>query len=183
MLYDKRIFQVKDDMRIELRSADPADAASLLALKTELDKDSYHNDLNPEDHALTVEEQAEEIRLFAQSSNRLLLLVFEQNDLIGAASISPLSPNAKASHRAIYRGAVLKYFWGYGIGTVLTTELFKQAKAMAYEQYEVEVFADHHSAIEMYQTMGFEEWGRIPHAFRIGNDTVDMLYMGKSVQA
>ncbi len=181
MLYDKRIFQVKDDMRIGLRSADPADAAALLTLKTALDKDSYYNDLNPEEHALTIAEQAEEIRLFAQSSNRLLLLAFEQEDLIGAASISPLSPNAKASHRAMYHGAILKHYWGYGIGTILTTELFKQAKAMSYEQYEVAVFADHHRAIEMYQTLGFAEWGRIPHAFRIGNDTVDMLYMGKNV--
>ena len=45
MNYPSRVFQGRDDMRILLRSAEAGDAAALLRLKAELNKDSYYNDL------------------------------------------------------------------------------------------------------------------------------------------
>lgn len=179
MNYPSRVFQGRDDMRILLRSAEAGDAAALLRLKAELNKDSYYNDLNPDDIPLDAAQQEAEIRDFADCPNKLMLLAFEQGELIGAALISPVSPNPRTKHRALYQGGVLKHYWGYGVGTVLTQELFKHAGEMAYTQYEVEVFADHFRAIEMYQSLGFEEWGRIRRAFRIQNDDIDKLYMGR----
>lgn len=179
MQYKERVFQVRDDMRISLRNAESGDAKALLALIEELGKESYYNELNPEDSPLDEAQIQADIEACLSCRNKLYMLVFEQDNLIGAAHISPLSRSPKSQHRASYRGAVLKHYWGYGIGSVLTQEMFKIAKDMDFEQYEVESFADHHRAIEMYSALGFVEWGRIKRAFRIGNDDIDLLYMGK----
>lgn len=179
MQYKERVFQVRDDMHITLRNAESGDAKALLSFIQERSEESYYNELNPKELPLDEGQIQADIEACLSCQNKLYMLVFEQDNLIGAAHIAPLSRSPKSRHRASYRGAVLKHYWGYGIGSVLTQEMFKMAKAMDFEQYEVETFADHHRAIEMYTALGFTEWGRIKRAFRIGNDDIDLLYMGK----
>ena len=56
----------------------------------------------------------------------------------------------------------------------------EEARGMGYDQLELDAFSDNKSARALYRKAGFEEWGRIPNAFRLKNGSrYDAILMGK----
>ena len=63
-------------------------------------------------------------------------------------------------------------------GTLLDTEkLYRRfwveaARQMGYAQLELGVFADNLRAAALYESLGFQEWGRMRNAFRLKDGTM-----------
>ena len=59
-----------------------------------------------------------------------------------------------------------KAYWGLGIGRALTEACIECAGAAGYVQLELEAVAENKSALALYRSVGFQEYGRNPKGFR-----------------
>ena len=98
--------------------------------------------------------------------------------IAGTAGIEPKGSCFKLRHRAEFGVAILKSYWGLGIGKALTAACIECAKKAGYTQLELDVVADNASAAALYKSFGFEEFGRNPRGFnsRISGYT-ELVYM------
>lgn len=83
---------------------------------------------------------------------------------MGTAGVDSKGEN-KVKHRAEFGIAIDKEFWGMGIGRALTKACVECAKDARYSQLELEVVSNNSSAIALYNSMGFIEFGRNPKGF------------------
>ena len=77
-----------------------------------------------------------------------------------------LASYAKARHRAGFGISIDRAYWGMGIGRALTQACIECARTAGYAQLELEVVADNRSALALYESEGFIEYGRNPKGFR-----------------
>ena len=85
---------------------------------------------------------------------------------MGSAGIGCVGRREKTRHRAEFGISVDKAYWGLGIGRALTEACIECAKKAGYAQLELEVVAENRSAIGLYESVGFVEYGRNPKGFR-----------------
>ena len=83
----------------------------------------------------------------------------------GCAGIKCVGRKEKIRHRAEFGISVDQAYWGLGIGRALTVACIECAKKAGYIQLELEVVAENRSAIALYESVGFEEYGRNPKGF------------------
>ncbi len=85
-------------------------------------------------------------------------------------------------HRCTVGISLYRAFWGMGIGTALMGEILQYAKTAGFEQAELDVVSTNAPAIALYQKMGFEVTGTIPHAFKYKDGSyADFLFMVKEL--
>ena len=82
------------------------------------------------------------------------------------AGIDAVGAKYKVKHRAEFGISILKEYWGFGIGRALINACVQCAKEAGYVQLELDVVADNTRAIALYQSVGFQEYGRNPKGFR-----------------
>lgn len=85
--------------------------------------------------------------------------------IVGLAGFSSVGSREKIRHRAEFGISVEKEFWGLGIGRALTEACIECAKDAGYRQLELEAVAENSSAIALYESLGFREYGRNPRGF------------------
>ena len=85
---------------------------------------------------------------------------------MGTAGIEAVGRKYKVRHRAEFGISVDKACWGLGIGRALTEACIECAKSAGYAQLELEVVAENTTAISLYRSVGFTEYGRNPRGFR-----------------
>ena len=81
------------------------------------------------------------------------------------AGIEAVGRKYKVKHRAELGISVLKEYWGLGLGKALTKACIQCAKEAGYTQLELNVVAENHAAMSLYQSLGFVEFGRNPRGF------------------
>lgn len=86
--------------------------------------------------------------------------------IAGTAGIESIGSEDKIKHRAEFGVSVLKDYWGLGIGRALTDACIECAKRAGYLQLELDVVAYNKSAIALYESEGFVEYGKNPLGFR-----------------
>ena len=86
--------------------------------------------------------------------------------IVGSAGISPVGSKRKLRHRAEFGVTVEKSFWGRGIGRALTEACISLARQAGYLQLELDAVGENHTALSLYQSVGFREYGRNPWGFR-----------------
>ena len=62
--------------------------------------------------------------------------------------------------------SVDKAHWGVGIGRALTEACIECAGTAGYVQLELEAVAENKTALALYRSVGFVEYGRNPKGFR-----------------
>ena len=100
------------------------------------------------------------------SENEIEILAFKDGILAGIAGIDAVGAKYKVKHRAEFGISILKEYWGFGIGRALINACVQCAKEAGYVQLELDVVADNTRAIALYQSVGFQEYGRNPKGFR-----------------
>ena len=73
----------------------------------------------------------------------------------------------KTRHRGQVAIALLKDYWGLGIGTAMFEEMIDTARQEKLEQLELEGIEGNQRAIELYHKMGFVCTGEKPNAIRL----------------
>jgi RimJ/RimL family protein N-acetyltransferase len=120
----------------------------------------------PEEHSYTAEQEAAFLQEKTDSTDEIELLAELDGKVVGSAGINCIGRKEKTRHRAEFGISVDKAYWGLGIGRALTKACIECAKRAGYVQLELEVVAENRSAIALYESVGFEEYGRNPKGFR-----------------
>ena len=157
MQYEKEII-LKDGAKCLLRGAGEADAAEVLRTF-----DLTHAET---DYLLTYPEEAKFLKARSESKNAIEIAAFVDGRIVGTAGIDPIDDKEKIRHRADFGITIEKAYWGRGIGKALTLACIECAKQAGYLQIELEVVAENASAVRLYESVGFQEYGRNPRGFR-----------------
>lgn len=164
MQYQKEIL-LKDGAACVLRGAAEDDAAEVLRVFKLTHAETDFLLTYPEENLLTVEQEAAFLKESSQSENAIEICAIVDGKIIGTAGISPLGDKEKLRHRAEFGIAVEKAYWGKGAGKALTLACIECAKQAGYLQLELDVVAENASAVRLYESVGFCEFGRNPRGF------------------
>ena len=165
MKYQKTI-QLKDGRVCTLRNGAEADGQALLELflLTHAQTDwllSY-----PDEVTFTAEQEEQFLREKAESEHEIEILAELDGTLIGSAGVFRVGTAEKVRRRAGFGISVDKAYWGLGVGRALTEVCIECAKTAGYLQMELEAVAENESALKLYESVGFVEYGRNPRGFR-----------------
>ena len=167
---------------VALRTPCAQDAAQVLAMMKQAYGETDFLSTLPEEFDVTEAEEAVYLQKMEASVRRCMIGAWIDGKMVGNASISAVSERSRLKHRARLGIAVLKDFWGRGVGSMLMDAALQTAESAGYRQVELEVYADNARAIALYERFGFEEYGRCPQAARRSYDAyVDEVLMVKKL--
>ena len=163
MLVEPKTIRLKDGRTALLRCPETEDAAALIDyLKTVCGETPFlMRDADEVNFSLEQEEAF--IRTMREDPRSLMLLALVEGEHAGNGSIQPASPFRRDAHRCTLGIALYPKYCGLGLGRLLMDAILLKAPQMGYEQVELEVCADNARAIALYESVGFQHYGRRPH--------------------
>ena len=165
MKYQKTI-QLKDGRVCTLRSGAEADGQALLELFLLTHAQTDYLLSYPDEVTFTAEQETQFLKEKAESENEIEILAELDGKLIGSAGVFAVRKAEKTRHRAGFGISVDKAYWGLGVGRALTEACIECARSAGYAQMELEAVAENASALKLYESVGFVEYGRNPKGFR-----------------
>lgn len=176
MQYEKEII-LKDGAACLLRGANEQDAAGVLRCFNLTHAETDYLLTYPEENSLTAEQEAEFLKAQNESPNAIEIAAFVDGKIAGTAGFEPIGNKEKIRHRAEFGIAIEKAYWGRGIGKALTLACIECARQAGLLQLELEVVADNASAVKLYESAGFREYGRNPRGFRAKTGWQELILM------
>ena len=163
---------LKDGRTAVLRTAQIADAAEMLAFRIKsLGQTDYLMQYPEEMADYTIEKQLNFINRMIESPNDKMFTVIVDGKIAGTGQVS-FNTRIKTRHKAGIGIALLKEYWGLGIGSAIFTEIIKSAQSRdGVELLELEVIEGNVRAIALYKKFGFEIVAEIPDAIRLKDGT------------
>lgn len=157
---------MRDGTHCLLRTPLPEDAEQFLPFMKVTATETVFMLRYPEEITLTVEEERDFLQKKLDAPGSGFLSAWVGGRLVGNASFYPVGPHLKVKHRASFGIAIIKEYWGRGLGEVLLNEIVVAAASAGYEQIELEVVADNARAVALYEKCGFIRYGTRPNAFQ-----------------
>ena len=166
MMNYRKIITLKDGRACTLRNGTAEDGQALLDIFNLTHAQTDYLLTYPEEHSYTAEDEAEMLRRMTDSADEIELLAELDGEIVGSAGIGCVGRKEKTRHRAQFGISVDKAYWGLGIGRALTEGCIECARTAGYIQLELEAVAENKSALALYESVGFREYGRNPKGFR-----------------
>ena len=160
------IITLKDGRACTLRNGTAEDGQALLDLFNLTHTQTDYLLSYPEESTHTVQQEAGFLKQKTESTDEIELLAELDGKVVGSAGISCVGRKEKIRHRAEFGISVDKAHWGLGIGRALTEGCIECARTAGYVQLELEAVAENKSALALYRSVGFQEYGRNPKGFR-----------------
>lgn len=165
-------FILKDGRTAVIRSPRDEDAATMLEyLRSSASETDFLLRYPEEYDSFTDESEAQFLRNINESDNDAMLVCTVDGALAGTCNFNRY-PNIKQSHRAIVGIALVRDFWGLGIGSRLFAELIRLGKELGVMQLELDFVEGNSRARAMYEKMGFRIVGVKPDAIRLKDGRV-----------
>ena len=161
-----RNIKLKDGRACVLRNGAEPDGQALLDLFILTHAQTGYLLSYPDEVTFTAEQEEQFLKEKAESENEIEILAELDGRLVGSAGVFRVGSAEKTRHRAGFGISVDRAYWGLGVGRALTEAAIECAKAAGYAQLELEVMAANESAIALYESVGFAEYGRNPRGFR-----------------
>ena len=157
---------LKNGKTAVLRSAEPGDAAAMIDYLKAAAGETPFLLRYPDEVNFT--EEGERILLQSRSDDPsvVMLNAWVGGKLAGSCTLTPKGGQRKLRHRAEIAIAVRRSCWGLGLGSALLNRVLTLAKALGYEQLELEVIDGNDRALRLYERLGFVQTDRTPRAFR-----------------
>ena len=144
---------VINGQNITLRSPGRQDAKSFSEVRDITYRETYFLARYPEETDFTAEE--------------FLIGAFRKEQMIGCVMVLKEGNHIKFRHKAGIGIFILQKYCGIGLGRQLMEYAIENARKTELEQLKLGVFDDNVAAIRLYEKLGFREWGREPHAFKL----------------
>ena len=164
-------------MNITYREAEPSDAGKFLEYSKIVGSETDNLTFGAEGLPLTISQEADFIRKFAGNPGSIMIVAFDEGELIGTGAVSVVSGKTRFAHRREIAISVRKDYWGKGIGTGIMNVLMDFAKKSGAEVLELEVRSDNEAAISLYKKFGFEKIGTNEKFFKINGEFFAADYM------
>ena len=164
-------------MNITYREAEPSDAGKFLEYSKIVGSETDNLTFGAEGLSLSISQEADFIRKFAGNPGSIMLVAFDEGELIGTGAVSVVSGKPRFAHRREIAISVRKDYWGKGIGTGIMNVLMDFARKSGAEVLELEVRSDNKAAISLYKKFGFEKIGTNEKFFKINGEFFAADYM------
>ena len=159
-------YQLKNGETLTLRPPTVEDAAELIKVMRQMDTESPFLARNPGEFSFTIEQEQTLIEAMAQNPDQQWYSAFYQGRLVGQCSALLVSRGQRFRHRGGVAFALLKEFWGRGIGGCMMEACLAWCREHGVEQVELDVVAGNQRALAMYKSFGFAVTGTRPRALK-----------------
>ena len=164
MKYNK-IITLKNGKEALLRNGEFADGEAVFVNFNETHSETDYLLSYPDENSFDAEQEAEFLKEKTESPNEIEIVALVDGVVAGTAGIEAVGAKYKLKHRAELGIAILKEYWGLGLGKALMEACIECAKEAGYTQLELNVVAENERAVVLYRKMGFVEYGRNPRGF------------------
>lgn len=162
--------------QIEIRRLTAVDAHVYEGLRLEaLEREPLAFSESVEEHrAITIESIAQRLGANQENAESFVLGAFTEDLFVGMAGFARFT-GPKKQHKALIWGVYVKPEWRRkGIARVLLSEIVNRAKAIpGVEQILLSVAAEQTAAKKLYESLGFETYGREPRTLKVEDRYVD----------
>ena len=173
-------YQMKNGETLTLRPPTVEDAAELIKVMRQMDTESPFLARNPGEFSFTIEQEQTLIEAMAQNPDQQWYSAFYQGRLVGQCSAMLVSRGQRFRHRGGVAFALLKEFWGRGIGSCMMEACLAWCREHGVEQVELDVVAENQRARNLYEGFGFEVAGTKPRALKYPDGSyADEIFMIK----
>lgn len=178
MRIEEKGFTLKDGRKALLRSPREEDIPGILDYLYVSAGETVFLARCPEECGrYTYEKEKALIREVNEADNDTMLLCLVEGKIAGSCQVN-WTNRIKTGHRAGVAIAVLKEYWGLGIGTRMFEEMIRIAEANErILQMELEYVEGNSRARALYEKMGFRITGVHPNAIRLPDGTLLNEYM------
>ncbi len=164
MKFEKTIM-LKNGVPCTIRNGEGADGDELLFVFQTTHAETDHLMTYPDENTFDAASEAAFLQEKTDSDREIELLAVVDGKVVGSAGFEAVGTKDKLRHRADFGIAVLRDYWGLGIGRALTQCSIVCARAAGYHQLELTVVADNTAAVALYRSLGFVEYGLNPMGF------------------
>lgn len=164
MIFTKTII-LKDGKTCVLRNGTEQDGQALLDIYNLTHAQTDYLLSYPDESTLTSEQEAQFLKEKSESENEIEILAVIDGIVVGSAGLGCVGKHEKVKHRAEFGISVDKAYWGLGIGRALLEACIECVRNAGFAQLELEVVAENEKALALYESVGFEEYGRNPKGF------------------
>lgn len=151
---------------VVIRSARPDEAAKQLAFAREGFRTSTYTLTTLEEFTLTEEQEAALIAEKAACPRSIFINAYHEGEIVG--SLAAFGQGKKKIHHQALIGMMMLEAWrGRGVGRALLTATIDWAKANPLiEMLTLGVYAENTPGVNLYTSLGFIEYGRLPRALK-----------------
>lgn len=119
----------------------------------------------PDETCMNAMQEGDFLQKKTESAREVELLALVDGKVVGMAGIESRGNVYKLRHRAEFGVSVERAYWNQGVGRALTKACIECAKWADYLQLELEVVSENRAAIALYESVGFQTYGRNARAF------------------
>lgn len=166
MHFPEKKIMLKDGRIAVFRTPVPADAAEMVEYMRKTAGETDFLLRTPEEVTMTAAQEEVFLNRIAESKFDCMIVCTVDGILAGNCQISRHNKR-KNCHRADVMIALLKEYWGLGIGTAMFREMIALAENWGLMQLELEVIEGNDRAIALYEKMGFRTVAATPNAIRL----------------
>lgn len=160
------IITLKNGKTALLRNGVEADGAAVFENFNQTHAETDYLLSYPDENSFDPQQEGQFLAAKTASANEIEIIALVDGKVAGTAGIEAVGTKYKVRHRAEFGIALLKEYWGLGLGRALTEACIRCAKEAGYTQLELDVVAENTRAIALYREEGFVEFGRNPAGFR-----------------
>ena len=171
MLYQTTTITLKNGKQATFRSPRKEDAAALLDYLRKTAEETDFVLRYPDEVTMTLEQEEAFIERINQSANSYMIICLVDGKHAGNCSMQ-FHDKRKVRHRGEVAIALVKEFWGMGIGTFMFEEMLQLAREYGASQLELGMVDGNERGLALYRKMGFREYGRLPNAFHQKDGTM-----------
>lgn len=176
MLYEPKQITLKDGRTAILRSPRAEDADEMIEYMKTTAGETPFLMRTPEECTATPEQEAAYLQGILNSEHNVMIVCEVDGRMAGNCQLS-FYHRIKSRHRGSVAIALLKEFWGLGIGTAMFEEMFSIARNRGgILQLELEVIEGNTRAMALYEKMGFKTVAEHPNDTRLEDGTLLSLF-------
>ncbi len=164
MKYEQKI-TLKNGKEALLKNGEAADGAAVLECFILTHEETDYLLSYPDENSFDPEQESRFLEGKTESPNEIEIVAIVDGKVAGTAGIWAVGTKDKIKHRAEFGISILKEYWGLGLGKALTKACIQCAREAGYLQLELTVVAENTTALALYRSLGYEEFGRNPKGF------------------
>ncbi len=181
MIFEEKTIKLKNGKSAILKTPEPGEGSKMLEyIKTACGETEFLARYPEEWESVSIDSEERWIKSRRESENDLSITCHVDDEIAGNCEIS-FRNGKKMCHRAVIAIAIVKKYWGLGIGSAMLEELIIAARARkGIEVIELEFVEGNDRARALYERFGFTVVAERPNAFKLKDGkTVKEYFMQK----
>ncbi len=182
MVFEEKEVVLKNGQRVIFKTPEVEDAECMLKYIIQACGESEFLGKYPEEwEKTTAERERKWIENLRKSQNTFMIACYFDGKIIGNCEINTLQ-GMKHGHRSSVAIAILKDYWGLGIGSAMFCELIKEAERRKTEIIELDYIEGNDRGVALYEKFGFKTVAEKPRAVKTKDGRyLSLFYMQKSL--